>query len=781
MKKLLFLAISFLSFVNCPTSLNAQTIPPPFINYQAVLYDVNGANPNNPLTNQSFSTFVNINDELGNLLYREEHYASTDANGLITVKMGDGLYTAGPITNFNQINWGVGKYYLVVDFDINGTISSTAPEQLVTVPYSFYAGKAGNGMTSVADNGNGTLTFTYANGATYTTPTLAGIQGPAGPVGPSGTAGTDGQSAYDLWLGQGNTGTVQDFLSTSAYQIWLAQGNTGTAQDFLNTLVGPQGPQGFQGPAGNDGAIGAQGPIGLTGATGPQGVQGPAGNDGSTGPQGPIGLTGPQGPAGVGIPQTITQNGSTITLSDNGGTFSINDADSNSSNELQALFLSNDTLYLTNGNSVYLGNVGLNSIPSGFITNQLSNFPILGESQGCMTIGNQEGDYFIDAYSDGQNGYYFLSQNVGNSKYYITHLNNVGAIIGKFSIPFSGITQLTNLYFDSSNNTIIIVGYTTSPYVALVLVYSANGVCISGKSITYSSNVETDDFCKLSNGNYLLQMIGSSKTNLVQLDQNLTIINKIQYTLSTGAFQTNPVEIIESSDGFVYSLSRITVGTEYYANLSKFDLNFNLIWSKNLTNNFSDLYAGLAIDNQQNILISVATSTNKVRIFQINPIGTVLYQKELTFANLTDIVINDANINLTSNKINLVGWIKDANIKALAVEIDLLSNTVYAKVSTGPYLNVTQSDQFEQIFSAGNCNVIFGNTTCLGVGDSDVKIVKLNSMFENCCSTPRLVTMSNISTSTAVNLAIVTPALTTANYLGSSGNCDITIQSTCFE
>jgi hypothetical protein len=203
-----------MSFVLCPTSLQAQTIPPPYINYQAVLYDVNGANPNNPLINQSFTTFVNINDELGNLLYREEHYASTDANGLITVKMGDGLYTAGPITNFNQIDWGVGKYYLVVDFVINGTTSSTAPEQLVTVPYSFYAGNAGNGMTSVIDNGDGTLTFTFANGATYTTPTLAGIQGPAGPSGASGTAGTDGQSAYDLWLAQGNTGTVQDFLNS---------------------------------------------------------------------------------------------------------------------------------------------------------------------------------------------------------------------------------------------------------------------------------------------------------------------------------------------------------------------------------------------------------------------------------------------------------------------------------------------------------------------------------------------------------------------------------------
>jgi hypothetical protein len=145
---LLFLVTIF------PTSLKSQTIPPPFINYQAVLYDVNNPIPNSVFANQSFQTFVNINDELGNLLYREEHFASTDGNGLITVKMGDGLYVAGPITNFNQIDWGTGKYYLVVDFNINGTISSTASEQLVTVPYSFYSGKAGNGVDHVSVTGD---------------------------------------------------------------------------------------------------------------------------------------------------------------------------------------------------------------------------------------------------------------------------------------------------------------------------------------------------------------------------------------------------------------------------------------------------------------------------------------------------------------------------------------------------------------------------------------------------------------------------------------------------
>ncbi len=243
----------------------SQTIPPPYINYQAILYDVNGPNPNAPFVLQSFPAYVNLSDELGNLLYREEHYSSTDANGQVTIKIGDGLYLAGPITNFNQIPWETGKYYLVVEFEINGTISATAPEQLVTVPYSFYAGKSGNGVSTITSNGNQTLSITYENGTTYTTQALTGFEGPQGVTGPQGPAGLNGASAYDLWLSQGNSGTVDDFLNTSAYDLWLAQGNTGTQQDFLNTLVGAQGPAGPQG---------ATGPQGLTGATGPQGPAG---------------------------------------------------------------------------------------------------------------------------------------------------------------------------------------------------------------------------------------------------------------------------------------------------------------------------------------------------------------------------------------------------------------------------------------------------------------------------------------------------------------------------
>lgn len=139
---------------------------------------------------------------------------------------------------------------------------------------------------------------------------LQGGSGGGGGQGPQGPPGADGDSAYQVWLDQGNTGTEQDFLDSlvgpqgdtgpqgntgpqgdtgpqgiqgiqgnsgndgdSAYQVWLSLGNSGTEQDFINSLQGPQGD------------------------TGPQGIQG---IQGDTGPQGPQGDTGPQGPPGSG-------------------------------------------------------------------------------------------------------------------------------------------------------------------------------------------------------------------------------------------------------------------------------------------------------------------------------------------------------------------------------------------------------------------------------------------------------------------------------------------------
>lgn len=344
MKKLITLTLAFASIF----SLNAQQeAPPQGINYQAVAVDntnkeiVGTDVAAKPVADKEIRVRFSIlkTSETGALTYREVHLVTTDAYGLFNTVIGQGIQDASPMA-FDQIDWGTGYHFLKVEIDIKGgtDYKDMGTQQLWSVPYALYskyADAAGNGIDSVTDNGDGTLTFTYLDGSTYTTSPLTGLTGPQGPQGepgPQGPAGADGQdglSAYEIWLAEGNTGTMTDFLNgiqgpvgpqgepgvqgpagangqdgLSAYEIWLAEGNTGTEADFLTGITGPQGLQGIQGPAGPQGEPGVQGPAGANGQDGLSAyeiwlAEGNAGTEadfftGITGPQGPQGIPGSQ-------------------------------------------------------------------------------------------------------------------------------------------------------------------------------------------------------------------------------------------------------------------------------------------------------------------------------------------------------------------------------------------------------------------------------------------------------------------------------------------------------
>jgi hypothetical protein len=361
MKKINTLLFAFLFSL----TLIAQQAPPQGINYQAVVYTSTGNQQ--PGVNSSGQQLLNngpvkvtFHITAGNQgpeVFREEHDGiTTDQYGLVNLVIGQGNQVSS--NAFNQIDWSYGDMFLGVEIYVyenlpvqEDTIYSY--QKLWSVPYALYAGQAtsasyadssdyaensgyadtadyanlaGNGFTGVTDNGNGTLTFTYLNGSTFTTPVLSGLIGAPGPQGP---AGQNGQSAYELWLSQGNVGTQQDFINS------------------LQGAIGPAGPSGIPGTAG------PQGPSGAQGAAGPAGAQGIAGTNGkntlvktttelagincasggvkieygldansngtldvteinatltkyvcngavgATGPQGPIGLTGATGPQGI--------------------------------------------------------------------------------------------------------------------------------------------------------------------------------------------------------------------------------------------------------------------------------------------------------------------------------------------------------------------------------------------------------------------------------------------------------------------------------------------------
>lgn len=127
----------------------------------------------------------------------------------------------------------------------------------------------------------------------------AAVPGPKGDTGPQGATGAQGPKGDTGATGpQGPAGKD----GNSAYQIAVSNGFTGTQTQWLASL---KGATGAQGPKGDTGATGATGP---QGKQGPQGLQGPKGDTGATGPQGP------KGDPGAAASSTITET----TLSSNG-------------------------------------------------------------------------------------------------------------------------------------------------------------------------------------------------------------------------------------------------------------------------------------------------------------------------------------------------------------------------------------------------------------------------------------------------------------------------------
>ena len=225
----------------------------------------------------------------GTVAFAETHDSTSNANGLVSLEIGEGTTVTG---TFASINWANGPYFIKTEIDPDGgsdyNISGTT--ELMSVPYALYAANSPAGATGPqgpqgiagpagADGATGPagpmgpIGLTGATGAD-------GATGPAGPVGPAGAAGATGAT--------GPAGPVGPMGLTGA---------TGA--------TGPQGPQGIAGPAGADGATGPAGPIG------PAGPVGPAGADGATGPAGPTGAT---GPAGSGFMTVVNIGSSGTTL-----------------------------------------------------------------------------------------------------------------------------------------------------------------------------------------------------------------------------------------------------------------------------------------------------------------------------------------------------------------------------------------------------------------------------------------------------------------------------------
>lgn len=200
----------------CLFSFQLWAQSPALMSYQSVIRDGNDELVKDQMIGMQISILQGSGT--GTEVYRETHDRMTNANGLLSIQIGNGSVQSGSIEN---IDWSSGPYFILTEVDPDGgtNYSIMGASQLLSVPYAMYASESGTpgpagedgvGIDTTLDNGDGTFTFVYDDGSTFTTSDLTGPQGPEGPQGIQGPQGTEGPPGDKgpFYLGQDTLGGI---------------------------------------------------------------------------------------------------------------------------------------------------------------------------------------------------------------------------------------------------------------------------------------------------------------------------------------------------------------------------------------------------------------------------------------------------------------------------------------------------------------------------------------------------------------------------------------------
>lgn len=120
---------------------------PEKMSYQAVVRDAN----NQLVTNTNVGMRISIlqGSTTGTAVYVETQNPTTNANGLLSIEIGNGTVISG---DFSTINWANDTYFIKTETDLNGgnSYTITGTSQLLSVPYALHAKTADsivNGIT----------------------------------------------------------------------------------------------------------------------------------------------------------------------------------------------------------------------------------------------------------------------------------------------------------------------------------------------------------------------------------------------------------------------------------------------------------------------------------------------------------------------------------------------------------------------------------------------------------------------------------------------------------
>lgn len=359
------------------------TAQPDSFKYQAVARDGN----NQLLATKNISLrFSIIQDNAPqSVRYVETHTTTTSDLGIFHVNIGNGNPIQG---QFSTIAWGSDDFKMKIEVDYNGGSNyidmGTIP--FLSVPYALHArtvddkndadADPANEIQTLSKNGN-TITLSK-NGGSFTDEVNDADADPNNEIqsisksGNTVTLSRNGGSFTDQVddADASPTNEIQT-LSINGTQLTISGGNS------VNLPTGSGGGTSDDDPNNEIQSLSSTkngNTVNLNISLGGQSTSFDV-SDADNSPSNEI--------------QTISKNGSTVSLSNNGGSFTdeTNDADANPSNEIQSLSLNGSTLSISQGNSINLSSL---QGQSPWVSDGNDKIKYTGESVKIENINNSQ-------------------------------------------------------------------------------------------------------------------------------------------------------------------------------------------------------------------------------------------------------------------------------------------------------------------------------------------------------------------------------------------------------